>query len=88
MVTNDHEQDTASNVVLLVGPNELDEVDLASQPGATTFEGESVDEAGRVPTPEGTPVDVEDGAAFAAVEPESLVFVSLELAGAAGACAN
>jgi hypothetical protein len=33
-------------------------------------------------------VYVEDGAAFAAVEPESLVFVSLELAGAAGACAN
>lgn len=31
---------------------------------------------------------VEDGAAFAAVAPESLVFVSLNLAGAAGACAN
>jgi hypothetical protein len=65
---------------------------IASPDGLTgeraTIEGESVDEAGRVPAPEGTPVHVEDGTAFAAVEPESLVFVSLELAGAAGACAN
>jgi putative ABC transport system ATP-binding protein len=32
--------------------------------------------------------NVEDRAAFAGVEPESLVFVGLERAGAAGACAN
>jgi len=65
---------------------------IASPDGLTgeraTIEGESVDEAGRVPETEGTPMHVEDGAAFAAVAPESLVFVSLNLAGAAGACAN
>jgi len=53
-----------------------------------TIEGESADETGRVPQPPGTPVHLAGGRAFAAVAPESLVFVSLELDSAARGCTN
>ena len=51
-----------------------------------TIEGQSIDEAGQVPTPPGTPVQVENGTALADVAPESLVFVALELRDPADPC--
>ncbi len=51
-----------------------------------TIEGQSIDEAGQVPTPPGTPVQVENGTALADVAPESLVFVALELRNPADPC--
>jgi heparanase 1 len=53
-----------------------------------TIQGESIDDAGRVPAPPGAPVRVEGGAAITAVAPESLAFAVLELRGPPAPCVD